>query len=439
MVLTRQTALEGESEADGDRAARRSPGSDRAGAAGGAQQPIATDARRGGRLADRPPDLRTVKADRCGSAGTAVSVLRADPAELVLVVRGASLRRAVNVDENRPDSAHEGAPPRRPGPRPEDPLEVWDAERRRAPVTRNTLPSGTVEWFVLGHPEALAVLLDPATFSSRVSRHLAVPSGMDPPEHSRFRKIVERYFDAAALAAFAPRCREIVARAIDDALRIGRIDALSALGEVCAVRLQCAYLGWSDVLRDELVAWQAANEAAVRERDTAASTELAGAFTRRVESLLDERRRLGDAAPDDPTTRLLAERLDGRPLPDDVIVSMVRNWTVGELGSITASIGILAHALAHDTELQARLRSAPELVPLAVEEVLRVRKCDNYPETCRVSQRQFGRSGQHLSGRLCKRQLGRYEWRIGKRLQHNHSACGGMRPERVNEFETVGT
>src|SRR5690606_7584907 len=117
-----------------------------------------------------------------------VPMLRADsPAVLVLVLRGASLRRAVNVDENRPDSAHEGASPRRPGPRPEDPLEAWDAERRRAPVTRHTLPSGAVEWFVLGHPEALAVLLDPATFSSRMSRHLAIPSGLDPPEHARFR------------------------------------------------------------------------------------------------------------------------------------------------------------------------------------------------------------------------------------------------------------
>ena len=63
-----------------------------------------------------------------------------------------------------------------------DPLEGWDAERRRCPVAPHADARGP-EWVVHGHPEALAVLRDHATFSSVVSRHLSVPSGMDPPEH----------------------------------------------------------------------------------------------------------------------------------------------------------------------------------------------------------------------------------------------------------------
>lgn len=46
--------------------------------------------------------------------------------------------------------------------------------------------------------------------------------------------------------------------------------------------------------------------------------------------------------------------------------------TVGEIGTISASVGILAQYLARHSELQARLRSRPDLIPPAIEEILRI-------------------------------------------------------------------
>jgi cytochrome P450 len=51
---------------------------------------------------------------------------------------------------------------------------------------------------------------------------------------------------------------------------------------------------------------------------------------------------------------------------------MVRNWTVGELGTIAASVGILAHYLATHPDLQRRLREDPSLLPAAIDEILRI-------------------------------------------------------------------
>ncbi|MCG3024083.1 cytochrome P450, partial [Escherichia coli] len=47
------------------------------------------------------------------------------------------------------------------------------------------------------------------------------------------------------------------------------------------------------------------------------------------------------------------------------------NWTVGELGTIAASVGILANFLATHPEIQTRLREDPSLIGAANDEILR--------------------------------------------------------------------
>lgn len=74
-----------------------------------------------------------------------------------------------------------------------------------------------------------------------------------------------------------------------------------------------------------------------------------------------------DAA-DDMTTSLLRERVGDRLLDDQEIVSILRNWTVGELGTISACVGILAHYLAAHPELQQQLREQTALLPAAIDE-----------------------------------------------------------------------
>lgn len=256
----------------------------------------------------------------------------------------------------------------------DDPLAAWDEQRRRCPVTHD----GERAWSVHGNPEVRTVLLDHETFSNRVSGHLSVPNGMDPPEHGRYRRIVDRYFTPVEMRAFEPACRRVGSELIE-AIRVsGRSDAVTDLGEPFAARIQCAFMGWSEAMAEVLRDWQEANRRATRAGDAAATAAVAETFDRHVVSILDRRRaRLEPDEParaaGDPTDRLLRERVDGRPLSDDEIVSIVRNWTVGELGTIAASVGIVVHALAHDPDLQARLRAEPKRVAAANDEALRVR------------------------------------------------------------------
>src|SRR5690606_38676746 len=86
-----------------------------------------------------------------------------------------------------------------------DQIRAYDTMRRTCPLAQS--PYGYVS--VFRHADALRVIEDHETFSNAVSRFPSVPNGMDPPEHTPFRKLIEPYFDDAHNDAFAPACREI--------------------------------------------------------------------------------------------------------------------------------------------------------------------------------------------------------------------------------------
>ncbi len=131
-------------------------------------------------------------------------------------------------------------------------------------------------------------------------------------------------------------------------------------------------MGWPDTLHEPLRQWIGKNHQATRAGNRAAMAQIAVEFDGYIKQQLVIRRDAGEQAPDDVTNRLLQEHINGRPLSDEEIVSIVRNWTVGELGTIAASVGILVHYLAAHPALQAELRQQPANLPDAIDEILRI-------------------------------------------------------------------
>ncbi|MEZ6081580.1 MAG: hypothetical protein R3C56_39695 [Pirellulaceae bacterium] len=85
-----------------------------------------------------------------------------------------------------------------------DQCAAYDQMRQNCPVAYSEM----LGWSLFRHRDIVRVLEDHATFSSQVSKHLSVPNGMDPPEHTKFRSLVEPLFRPAAMAAFEPKCRD---------------------------------------------------------------------------------------------------------------------------------------------------------------------------------------------------------------------------------------
>lgn len=272
----------------------------------------------------------------------------------------------------------------------EDQIAAYDDMRHRCPVAHSTY----LNWSFFKHRDVMRALHEHETFSNAASSHPSVPNGMDPPEHDLYRRIIEPYFSAARMQAFEPICQKIAIALVESLPQSGEVEFMSAIAEDFALQVQSAFMGWPTDLHEPLRRWTRKNHEATLARDRAALEDVAYEFDGYIKALLADRRSAGINAPDDITTSLLREQVGDRLINDDEIVSILRNWTVGELSTISASVGILAQYLAERPALQQELRENPSLLPAAIDEILRIHA--PLISNRRITTRAVEISGQHL-------------------------------------------
>lgn len=109
---------------------------------------------------------------------------------------------------------------------------------RDAPVLRVVGPGGNNAWLIAGEKEVREVLSEPSRFTSQPDPNVddkraksAVPMvGMDPPEHTRLRKLAAKVFTARRIQVMVPAIEELVASKMDDMEEAGPpVDLISTL------------------------------------------------------------------------------------------------------------------------------------------------------------------------------------------------------------------
>lgn len=249
-----------------------------------------------------------------------------------------------------------------------DPIAAYDHMRQRCPVAH----SDYLHHSVFRHADVMRIVMDHDTFSSQASRHVSVPNSMDPPEHTAWRALIEPYFGPDRIAEFAPVCQAICDDLVGALPHNSSVEIMFGLAHPFALRMQCAFLGWPDSLHEPLRQWIHKKNVATLSGDTHAIAAVATEFDQTIRDLLKERRQAGDQVPDDATSRLMQATIHGRHPTEDEIVSILRNWTVGELGTMASSVGIIAYYLATHPALQDTLRQDPGLIRAANDEILRI-------------------------------------------------------------------
>lgn len=233
-------------------------------------------------------------------------------------------------------------------------------------------PARQIRHVVSDHAAVVAIATDPESFSSAVSRHLQVPNGLDGEEHRHARALLDPFLDARRVARFAPRFAAIAGSLVEELERRAAFDAVAELGARYAVRAQSTWLGWPASIEDELLQWVADNRAATRSGDRVRLAGVAARFDAIVRARAEAR--TGDDAPDDLTTELVRVLdADGQPLSLDVLVSVLRNWTGGDLASLALCAGVVIAWLAEHPEHTERLAAASDAeLDATLDEILRL-------------------------------------------------------------------
>jgi len=241
-------------------------------------------------------------------------------------------------------------------------------------------------WVLLHYRDVVAVAENDEAFSSAVSQHLQIPNGLDGEIHTKYRQIVEKYLSPTAIQPYIPIFKQIADELIKQLLLDKCcFNAVDDLGAIFAVRAQCAWLGWPKDLETKLLQWMQENYAASRSKSTEVKRKVAEQFNELIYlALADANKKQVDIAldsklqmPQSPTQGLLHDSICGRKLKKEEIVSILRNWTSGDLGSMALCIGVLVAALVFkqkkDTQALTRLKNlnATELEGW-IDEVIRL-------------------------------------------------------------------
>jgi cholest-4-en-3-one 26-monooxygenase len=282
------------------------------------------------------------------------------------------------------------------------PHELFTRMRAEAPVRWN--PTGTGGfWSLTRHAEVAQVSRDPQTFSSfragiflhpdqvtplDMNRNLLLYK--DPPEHTKYRQILQSAFVPNTVRLLEDDVRARVARVIDAAVAKGSFDAVAGIAVPIPLGVLAQLMGLPDDDIPRLYEWTEKIEAAQRAPEPAAAldvfVEMAAYLHEQIAQQVNE---------DSLVMRLRNAEVDGQRLDDTEILVFfgLLVFAGNDTTRNTTANGILA-LLEHPEQLQ-MLRDAPALIPRAVEEILRHTSVVNY--FARTATRDTELAGQRIA------------------------------------------
>jgi cytochrome P450 len=254
-------------------------------------------------------------------------------------------------------------------------------------VFRAELPDGRIVWLVTGYENVRQMIID-----QRFSRALAVApgqarpgfemfaagsiNGMDPPGHTRLRKLVASAFTARRVEALRPRVASIVSELIDAmAGRPQPADLVAAFSLPLPAQVICEMLGvpaedlgqfhaWSDIIIGD---WQRDSDEIMT-----ALAALYGYF-----GTLIEIKRARPA--DDLMSALIAARDEDDRLSEYELTVMCCTLLIGGHETTANQINLSLLLLFDHPGEVTKLRADPGLIPAAVEELLRCTRLGGLP------------------------------------------------------------
>ncbi|MFG3703469.1 cytochrome P450 [Micromonospora sp. NPDC047670] len=250
--------------------------------------------------------------------------------------------------------------------------------RRDEPLTRIRLPFGEPAWLATRHADVRTVLGDPR-FSRAASVGRDEPRNsarqqdtgilaMDPPEHTRLRRLVAKAFTARRVEQLRPRTRAMAEELVDGMLAAGPpADLVEHLATPLPIRVICDLLGVPVADQDRFHTWSEAIVSTTSLTPEVAQQYIDNLFAYMGE-LIARRRR-------EPTDDLLgamvrARDADDRLAEDEVVQLAAGLLAAGHETTVTQIPNFVYVLLTHPDEWD-RLRAEPALVPSAVEELMR--------------------------------------------------------------------
>ncbi|MFI6448794.1 cytochrome P450 [Kitasatospora sp. NPDC050543] len=265
-----------------------------------------------------------------------------------------------------------------PTAEPWHPATEFDDLRAIDGLHRVALPTGDPAWIATRYEDNRRLLSDPR-FSRAAAARAGAPRArraalearslttMDPPEHTRLRRIAMRAFSTGRINGLRPRIQQTTDRLLDALAAAGRgADLVATVARPLPVTVICELLGVPVADQEQFGAWSrvylsvTANSA---EEIEGAAASLKGYLAQLIQ---EKRRQPGDDLLSDLANAAQEERLD-----EDELVTFGVTLLVAGVETVAHSISGGVLALLRHPEQWELLRERPELIEGSVDELVR--------------------------------------------------------------------
>jgi len=267
----------------------------------------------------------------------------------------------------------------------EDPFSIWDELRSACPIAHTDRRISS--WLPTRYDDVTDIAHDIEHFSSlRVAVIPGVeeddeeegsvggpdleyglpPISADPPLHTWTRRLLLPWFSHRRVESYVPMTRELCRRLLDGFADTGKADAAVDYAQQIPVRVIAHILGVSPEMSDDFTLWvreilEFADDPERRQHGAIALLEY---FVSQVE---DRRTNPGD----DLLSELLHTEVEGKPLEESIILGIAALVLIAGVDTTWSAIGSSIWHLATHPDDRKRLVAEPDLMPTAVEELLR--------------------------------------------------------------------
>ena len=254
--------------------------------------------------------------------------------------------------------------------------------RERCPVSRSSFNGAVI---LARYDDVAWALRHPEIFSSKMdfkvllgNERPMIPQQVDPPEQTRYRRLLDPHFSRKRMEKLAPRIRDHANVLIDGFIDDGgcEFDASFAIPLPCT-----AFLALFGLPASELQSFLEMKDGIIRPQnlvpeggDTSfeALTEARRETGRRIYAYFDDeisqrRKRPGDGL----LEQLMRAEIEGEKLEDEEILDICFLLLLAGLDTVTATLGCNIAYLAENPEARARLAAEAGAIPGAVEELMR--------------------------------------------------------------------
>jgi cytochrome P450 len=240
--------------------------------------------------------------------------------------------------------------------------------------------NGAGYWILTRYDDVVAAFQDTDIFSNKSivptdpdPAYRFLPSFVDPPQHLKYRKLLNRWFAPKAVAGFAPEITRVARELVAEVAGKGATDFMHGFAEWFPVKVFLHSIGLPYDDEEHFVECVRLMSGAVTGQPEHVEQMMRGwgGVAAYWQDTLAKRR----VEPADPAvdlvTHLMNSTIDDVPLPDADILDLMVTLTLGSLDTLASQLGWCMYHLATHPQDRRRLVAEPELVPTAVEEFMR--------------------------------------------------------------------